>query len=76
MTKRGVRPPARRIESDQIGRGPIREGSIESNQIGRGPIREGSIESNQIGRRDRLSNKGQGALSEENQEYLEKEKEN
>lgn len=59
LTKRGVRLPARRIESDQIGRGPIREGSIESNQIGR---------------RTTVGQQGAGALSEENQEYLEKKK--
>ena len=59
LTKRGVRPPIRRIESDQIGRGPIREGSIESNQIGR---------------RTTVGQQGAGALSEENQEYLEKKK--
>ena len=59
LTKRGVRLPTRRIESDQIGRGPIREGSIESNQIGR---------------RGTVGQQGAGALSEENQEYLEKKK--
>lgn len=59
LTKLGVHPPTRRIESDQIGRGPIREGSIESNQIGR---------------RTLVGQQGAGALSEENQEYLEKKK--
>jgi len=59
LTKLGVRPPTRRIESDQIGRGPIREGSIESNQIGRRPL---------------VGQQGAGALSKENQEYLEKKK--
>ena len=59
LTKRGVRLPTRRIESDQIGRGPIREGSIESNQIGR---------------RTTVGQQGAGALSEKNQEYLEKKK--